>query len=834
MNVLTEAQRNELKTLPKWFIERLKTAILYKKEMEQELLEEEKRFEEFKKSVVSWRDRLDLEYTKSIDQLKLRLEQAEQEAHGNEKPLQHDAFFEKMLSQRTKTLDLTRETAEKTRASNRKLEDEYAKLLASNEQKESQIQNWEQSTQFIRNRNMSVINGKVNRGPEKKVNCLNTPTNPIPINEIDSKEVPAKVTLESLLELLLDKEYRLVSAILHSLKASEQEKVAGLVVRIFDANGELIPLLRHVISQEVEKTEEIGNLFRSNSISSRMISAYGRLVGGVYLRNTLKPVVDDIVLNNLDLEVDPMKLLGDKVEAQRDSFVYPTGKIEENAKTLIRLASSIVQSIVETRDAAPHEFFEICSLIREIVGAKFSNWKIAIGGFLFLRLYCPVIFLPPDDFGYDLDHTKADAKRTLVLVSKILQNMANFNYNSQDMVMKPFNSFIQETTETIEHYFIAMTIKPTVFKKTSIKDYKLGNLMEGIMNSLISIKPRVIPFLEKYPSNLFVQQWKFTKASKLLAIQNDMTTLGTGSFYDMKNPKVKDFINTIVKDHQITTSILETIVSMKFMSSELEEIASALVTLFDSQNYSATLMDLALKVETEQEVHTVHSFPSSLCGFLFSKICLFRCKTALRTSLGQKVVELARKIDGLMNSSVLVEMGNAFLTGIKLCLNSFPISVWNICSSIAGKPSLGPKFILNLLANQVFCRALEEPEAYTIPSGAGDRVVKKGLFTISELIRSVVKGDRDDSNVEIDEFLKKGHVAIAEEVDKWIKTPPSSTEVNITIEPEEINASMDYIKQFLSRNYTKISLSLQRFGDTEAFVCFNLIEFVEAMSKNRG
>lgn len=832
MNVLTEAQRNELKTLPAWFINRLKNAILYKKEMENLILEEETRFEDFRKQVVQWRTALDDEYNQSIQKLESRLEEAEKESFQNDKPVQHDGVFEKMILQRRKALELTKEALDKTRSSFKHLEEQYQGLLRQTADKESKIESFNSNVTFTRNRNMSVFNSSSFKPAEKKSNCINVPTNPIPIGEVDIQEVPVKVLLESLLELLLDKEYRLVSALLDSLKASEQEYVAGLIVRIFDANDELIPLLQYVISQEVQKTDDIGNLFRNNSISSRMISAYGRLVGHEYLRNTLKPVIDDIIYQNIALEVDPMKLLGDKVEAQRDSIYFPSKEIDANARELIRLVSTLLHAIIKTRDAAPPEFMEICALIKEIVGAKFENWKIGVGGFLFLRLYCPVIFLPPKDFGYENDKTKPEAKRTLVLVSKILQNLANFNSNSQDMVMKPFNSFILDNIPVIENYFLSMAIKPE--KSTPTKqNYQLRNLMEGVLKSIVSIESRILPYLQRYPSNLFVQQWTFSKSSKLLAVYNDIAALNT-PLYDIKQPVVKDFLDAIILEPKISSALLETVISMKFMASELEEIATSFVTLFEVRNSSPTLIEQAIKFECEQESHTVYTFPTSLSGFLFYKICQYRCKIALKAAFGQKVVEMARNIDSLMKTEVLIDIGNGFLNAIIAFLKLVPVSIWKICSTIASNPNLGGKYILNLLANQLFCRALEDPETYTIPSGGGDRVVKKALFMISELLRAVFKGERDESNLLVHEFLQKGNALLVNAVEEWLKKPPTTSDTNVFLESEEIGLAIDFLKEFLANNFTKVSSSLLKNSQTDAFVCFNLTDFVTGISKTRA
>jgi len=53
---------------------------------------------------------------------------------------------------------------------------------------------------------------------------------------------------------------------------------------------------------------DIGTLFRSNSMASRIMSAYGRNIGMEYMKQYLKPLIDKIIAQNEYLEVLYMRV----------------------------------------------------------------------------------------------------------------------------------------------------------------------------------------------------------------------------------------------------------------------------------------------------------------------------------------------------------------------------------------------------------------------------------------------------------------------------------------------------------------------------------------------
>ena len=87
-----------------------------------------------------------------------------------------------------------------------------------------------------------------------------------------------------------------------------------MIVKILDAFRRLVPLMTSAITKEVSVTQDHSTLFRGNSIPTKLMSSFTRLLGQPYLDVTIRPIVRDILAYDPDLyEIDPHKTDGDVV-----------------------------------------------------------------------------------------------------------------------------------------------------------------------------------------------------------------------------------------------------------------------------------------------------------------------------------------------------------------------------------------------------------------------------------------------------------------------------------------------------------------------------------------
>ena len=83
----------------------------------------------------------------------------------------------------------------------------------------------------------------------------------------------------------------------------KQDTILNSVVRIFEAYQKTIPIIKLVITKEVDNTMDPGTLFRGNSAATKLMSAYTRLIGSGYLKGTLKSLVQEVTSDPSGYEV---------------------------------------------------------------------------------------------------------------------------------------------------------------------------------------------------------------------------------------------------------------------------------------------------------------------------------------------------------------------------------------------------------------------------------------------------------------------------------------------------------------------------------------------------
>lgn len=129
-------------------------------------------------------------------------------------------------------------------------------------------------------------------------------------------------------------------------------------------------------------TDSAGTLFRSNSMVSKMFKFYSRLIGLPYLYTTIGPELNELIEEELGLEVDP-----EKMEEGTD--------LDEMRWTLMAQSQKILKTILASDGDCPAQFRQLFAHIKKCVGERFpENVNTTIGGFIFLRFFCPAVSSP--------------------------------------------------------------------------------------------------------------------------------------------------------------------------------------------------------------------------------------------------------------------------------------------------------------------------------------------------------------------------------------------------------------------------------------------------------
>lgn len=265
-------------------------------------------------------------------------------------------------------------------------------------------------------------------------------------------------SLYKLERLLLSSNFDMIRVIVKVTDVTESDKVAKCLTFVFASRQMCVDLIKSLIAWEVDDAKHAGSLMRANSMASKVIKSYSGIIGKTYLRNTLAKHVANICENPVDggcsFEVDPSKRTPED------------GDLEASQEKLRSVCSKILRTIFDSLDDAPFEFRQICNCLQKTVSDKFpGSAQTCIGGFLFLRFFCPAI-MTPAVYGLIGTSPSPAAQRGLTLIAKTLQNVANnVAFGQKEPFMVFLNEFITVNFNSCQDFFDEMSTIPMGVKK---------------------------------------------------------------------------------------------------------------------------------------------------------------------------------------------------------------------------------------------------------------------------------------------------------------------------------------------------------------------------------
>lgn len=267
---------------------------------------------------------------------------------------------------------------------------------------------------------------------------------------------------------------RSTAALMHSLEAHdtvilsclckvyESEELSKTIIRVFNAEGQALRLLIQLVFRDLKATASEDSLFRNDSMATKTIRNYFKMVAPDYLRKCVQGLLLEVIGNPHGFEVDPLRLKGEEV-------------LTDNIKRLNQVANKFLDCFVVSVDEIPLNMRKFFHLLRQLVQQRFPNSQLkAVGALFFLRFCCPAI-IAPDQFGViDAAVTNPDAQRALTLVVKMIQNLANMSFSFKEEFMVPLNPFLSENQRKI----ISLYEKLSVIPSTGPEDSKRPKMTE--------------------------------------------------------------------------------------------------------------------------------------------------------------------------------------------------------------------------------------------------------------------------------------------------------------------------------------------------------------------
>ncbi|XP_074061904.1 rasGAP-activating-like protein 1 isoform X3 [Macrotis lagotis] len=251
-------------------------------------------------------------------------------------------------------------------------------------------------------------------------------------------------------------------AMLDEVSSGEsRQDIATQLVKIFLGRGLAVPLLDYLNLQEVSRTTDPNTLFRSNSLASKSMEQFMKLVGTPYLHEVLKPCVNRIFEEKKYIELDPCKI--ELTRIRRISFKGTLSEehVRENSLGLLTgYLGEILEAITGSVDKCPPAMRVAFRQLHQRVEERFPETEhedvkyVAISGFLFLRFFAPAI-LTPKLFDLRDHHADPQTSRSLLLLAKAVQSIGNLGQQlgrGKEEWMVPLHPFLLQSITQLKDF----------------------------------------------------------------------------------------------------------------------------------------------------------------------------------------------------------------------------------------------------------------------------------------------------------------------------------------------------------------------------------------------
>uniref|UniRef100_A0A1I8IA29 Ras-GAP domain-containing protein n=1 Tax=Macrostomum lignano TaxID=282301 RepID=A0A1I8IA29_9PLAT len=230
----------------------------------------------------------------------------------------------------------------------------------------------------------------------------------------------------------------LVAALEPRLNLRDKEELAARLISVAHADGGAQELLTGLVMQELSASANDLLVFRGNSIATKAVEFFLRLVGSDYLRRVLTEPLSILLRDDPQCEVDPQR-------------VDAPDTLAANQRRLREFVDLFWTRVQASTPAVPPEIGRLFALIRQRLAEsrRPELGDTLVSASLFLRLLCPAI-LGPTLFGSPRS-CRASGPR----------NLANGTlYGAKEAYMQFMNRFLEERT-TEMRLFLKAASRPS-------------------------------------------------------------------------------------------------------------------------------------------------------------------------------------------------------------------------------------------------------------------------------------------------------------------------------------------------------------------------------------
>jgi len=263
-------------------------------------------------------------------------------------------------------------------------------------------------------------------------------------------------------QLLLNKPYNGLIISTLGKKYRHGKRLAAWLTYFYRYERHEADLIQLLSSNEVNRITDTNTMFRQDSLLARVFKVYCQMEGLQFLWQKLARIVNEVQLAStgkrklnikmvdtttqeafdMEMEVDPGKAT-DRTEAD----------LAVNSYQLRALAQKIFNAVTS---GFPGTISKFVQTITNTLNERFEDisrqkLQVIAGSFVFLRYIGPAI-AAPHQWGLLQAAPSRSAQRTMILLSKIIQNLSNGRTFEKERYMTSINEFITGNLENMEDF----------------------------------------------------------------------------------------------------------------------------------------------------------------------------------------------------------------------------------------------------------------------------------------------------------------------------------------------------------------------------------------------